>query len=107
MVNIDLSKLTSANSKVLAGHQRGVAARELYHIDDLERDFTSPIVVTAPSHLETISPSFVQGFLGATLKKIGPNALQRLLDFSELKPFLRDDCNIGIKRLTLRSRLEQ
>jgi|Transcript_31423 hypothetical protein len=106
MVQIDLSELTSAHSKVLAGHQRGVAARALYHIDDLDEDNVSDLVIVAPGQLETISPSFVQGFLGATLKKIGPDALKKRLNLSALKPFLRDDFIIGIQRLTLRSQVE-
>nr|WP_321509383.1 hypothetical protein [uncultured Celeribacter sp.] len=107
MVQIDLSQLTSAHSRVLAGHRRGVEARTLYHLDEIEKDPSDRIVIIAPGQLETISPSFIQGFLGETLKKIGPNAMRSILDFSELKPFLRDDFEIGIKRLTLRTHVEQ
>ncbi|MCA0963203.1 hypothetical protein [Salipiger bermudensis] len=107
MVEIDLGSLTKANSKVLAGHIRGVAASEFYKLDELEVSGSEPLTIVAPQHLETISPSFVQGFLGETMKRIGPAALSARLDFSRLKPFLQDDFEIGIQRLTLRSEVER
>ena len=101
MTQIDLGKLTSEKSKVLAGHLRGVAARELYELDQLEAA-GERIAVLAPKYLETISPSFVQGFLGDTVAHAKPDEVERMFDFSSLPPFLRDDFRIGLERLFLR-----
>ncbi|MBR9841448.1 MAG: hypothetical protein GYB50_26880 [Rhodobacteraceae bacterium] len=102
MVEVDLGKLTSATSKVLAGHQRGVAARAQYELDRLE-EADQVIDILAPKHLETISPSFVQGFLGESIRRMGQARVRTKFNFGSLPQFLRDDFDIGIKRLTLRT----
>lgn len=100
MTKVDLSILTKHKVRMLTGHIRGVESRHMYKLDILEAE-GEPIVVTAPDNLEAITPSFVQGFLGDAVTKLGSGAVESLYDFSQLPSFLRDDFRVGIERLKL------
>ncbi|AUR03878.1 hypothetical protein PhaeoP72_01905 [Phaeobacter inhibens] len=87
----------------MAGHRRGLAARDHYELEVLE-SAGGRIVVRAPDGLEAISPSFVQGFLGSTAQKRSKNEVEKLFDFNSLPIVLREDFEIGLDRLYLRQR---
>lgn len=100
MIKIDLSILTKNKVRMLTGHVRGVESRNMYKLDLLEAE-GEPIVLTAPDNLEAITPSFVQGFLGDAVTRLGSSAVEALYDLSQLPLFLRDDFQVGIERLKL------
>jgi hypothetical protein len=100
MANIDLLKLTKGEVGMLTGHIRGKKARELFDLDELDSE-VDRIVVLAPSSLDTITPSFVQGLLGASMQALGPQRLRERFDLSQLPNILKDDFETGIKRLEL------
>ncbi|KXU29218.1 hypothetical protein A0J57_18230 [Sphingobium sp. 22B] len=71
MTAIDLEELTGAG-KVhnLSGRERGLAARELFKLDQLDAD-AQPVDVLVPDYVYSLTPSFVQGFFGASVKAFG------------------------------------
>jgi len=85
---------------MLTGHVRGVESRGYFHLDDLEGK-EDVIFITAPDDLEAITPSFVQGFFAATIRKFGAAGLARHYDFSKLPTVLQQDFQMGIERLKL------
>ncbi len=68
MTSIDLEELTGAG-KVhnLSGRERGLAARELFQLDKLDAE-PSPVDVIVPEYVYSLTPSFVQGFFGESVK---------------------------------------
>lgn len=68
---IDLDVLTEGG-KVhnLSGHDRGVAAREAFGLDQLDQQ-PSAIEIRVPDHIYAISPSFIQGLLATSVQKAG------------------------------------
>jgi hypothetical protein len=102
-VQIDLTELVGNDGVVLAGMERGVAAREKFTLDDLDGSLDT-VVVTAPSTLEAISPSFVQGFLAGSLKSLGEEKLHSKYKF-ELSELLMEDITEGIRHLLMKRKI--
>lgn len=100
MPKVDLAELTKKKARMLTGHMRGLESRLHFRLDDLENS-DERIVITAPDDLEAITPSFVQGFLAATVTKFGAPAISLYYDFSALPELLRQDFELGIERLKL------
>ena len=71
MVAIDLTELTRDEVRNLAGHDRGLRAREHFDLDALDvSDDTVDVVL--PDNFRAISPSFFQGmFAGSLLYRFG------------------------------------
>lgn len=67
MATIQLSRLTG-NGEVhsLSGQERGVAARDLFRLDELE-EAGEVVTVEVPTDLDAISPSFFQGMFAKSL----------------------------------------
>jgi hypothetical protein len=70
MKKIDLKKLTKGEVAVLLGYDYGVTARSFFNLDELDAADT-PIQITLPPELDTIAPSFVQGFFGKSAHFFG------------------------------------
>lgn len=70
---IDLDMLTE-NGKVhnLSGHNRGVAAREAFKLDQFDEAATK-VEIRVPDHIYAVSPSFVQGLLAGSFQRLGSN----------------------------------
>lgn len=102
-MQIDLSELVGNDGVVLAGMERGAAARNLFVMDKLDGG-TEAVVVSAPDSLEAISPSFVQGFLAGSLKHLGEDGLRSKYRF-ELNELLMEDIADGIKRLLMKRKI--
>lgn len=102
-MRIDLIDLVGKDGVVLAGMERGTAAREHYSLDKLDTA-ADDVVVSAPENLEAISPSFVQGFLAGSLKNLGQDGLNSKYRF-ELNELLLEDIRDGIKRLVMKRRI--
>ena len=102
-MQIDLTKLVGRDGAVLAGMERGVAARDLFVLDSLDCG-PEDVVISAPDHLEAISPSFVQGFLAGSLKHLGEEGLKNKYKF-DLDEHLRKDIDSGVKRLLMKRKI--
>lgn len=101
MAKVDLGELTKGEVRVLTGQPRGVEASKLFGLEKLEQ--TDGVVsVVAPDDLDTVTPSFVQGFLNAAFERLGEEGLASKYDFTALHDYLQQDFDIGIKRLKLR-----
>lgn len=99
-VRIDLTELVGENVFVLAGMERGLAAREKFNLDDVDASADTAIIV-APRSLEAISPSFVQGFFYNSLHKIGESGITKKYDF-DMDALLIEDIQDGLKRLKMK-----
>lgn len=102
-MQIDLSELVGQDGVVLAGMERGAAARTLFTLDDLDSTLDD-VVITAPETLEAISTSFVQGFLAGSLKTLGEAQLRKKYRF-ELNEVLKEDITDGLKRLLMKRKI--
>ena len=102
-MQIDLSKLVGQDGVVLAGMERGAAARTLFTLDKLDSSLDE-VVVTPPETLEAISTSFVQGFLAGSLKTLGEAKLREKYKF-ELNDVLKEDITDGLKRLLMKRKI--
>ncbi|WP_224815178.1 hypothetical protein [Hasllibacter sp. MH4015] len=102
-MQIDLSEIVGKGGVVLAGMERGTAARDLFTLDAHDAS-GEEIVVTAPESLEAISPSFVQGFLAGSLSKLGEGRLREKYRF-ELNELLQEDISEGIRRLLMKRKI--
>lgn len=70
MEKMDLGKLTQGEVAVLLGYDYGVTARKYFNLDALDL-LQEPIGVILPDELDTIAPSFVQGFFGKSALVLG------------------------------------
>lgn len=71
MKTIDLEELTG-NGRVhnLSGRSRGLSAREYFGLDEVDRAGGEAEVIV-PSHVYSLTPSFVQGLLGQSVRSSG------------------------------------
>jgi hypothetical protein len=74
MAMIDLEALTGEGSvQNLSGRLRGLAAREMFRLDEL--DATGEIVeVRVPEYVYSLTPSFFQGLFGESVHAVGDSA---------------------------------
>lgn len=103
MVQIELEELTKGEVRMLTGHPRGLSARGLYNLDEYDVS-DEKITIIAPDNLDTVSPSFVQGFLSGSLNHMGSDSFLERIDLSRLPNFIREDFSIGMQRLVARAR---
>lgn len=69
-LSIDLEVLTQGKVHNLSGHERGLAARKHFNLDELDLA-DSLVEIRVPEHIYAISPSFVQGLLSASVRNLG------------------------------------
>lgn len=99
-MQIDLQTLVGRNILVLAGMERGVAARGEFGLDRLDVG-EDEVVITAPDTLDAIAPSFVQGFLSKSYSALGEDGLKSKYRLNMSEDLL-DDILEGIKRLRMK-----
>ena len=69
MINID--ELTGFGKvHTLSGHPKGVAARQKFELDALDKS-SEPVQIVVPDHLFGLSPSFIQGLFTASVRYFG------------------------------------
>jgi hypothetical protein len=73
MAAIDLEELTKGKVHNLSGRLRGLAARDLFHLDRLDQS-GEPVEVHIPDHVYAVTPSFIQGLFGKSVEQLGGNA---------------------------------
>lgn len=54
----------------LAGHDRGIAARERFKLDDLDAS-EELVTVVVPEDIYLLSPSFIQGMFSESMQALG------------------------------------
>ena len=70
MPTIELSELTQGEVRNLAGHDRGLKARDHFHVAEL--DGSNEIVdVRVPDDFRAVSPSFFQGMFADSVHHFG------------------------------------
>lgn len=67
---IHLDSLTLGEVRNLAGHDRGLKAREHFGVDQLDST-EEPVEVQLPEDFRAVSPSFFQGMFAASVHKLG------------------------------------
>src|SRR6266568_3370289 len=97
---IELNRLTKGEVSSLSGHNRGLAARKFYRLDELDKN-QEPVVVTAPDNLDAITPSFVQGMFAGSAHALGEDKFFSHYRF-EFPPHLLTDVRLGIQRAMMR-----
>lgn len=65
---IELENLTLGEVRNLAGHDRGLRAREHFKIDALDES-DEPVEIKVPENFRAVSPSFFQGMFAESVKK--------------------------------------
>lgn len=71
---VDLGELTRGGEvHNLSGHERGLAARTFYALDDADEAGES-VEVVVPSGVYTLTPSFFQGMFAKSVQAAGGNA---------------------------------
>lgn len=67
---IALEELTLGEVRNLAGHDRGISARDYFNIEALDKS-DERIVVRVPANFRAISPSFFQGMFAESVVEFG------------------------------------
>jgi hypothetical protein len=67
---IKLDALTLGEVRNLAGHDRGLKAREHFGLDKLDSS-SEAVEVLIPDNFRAVSPSFFQGMFAASIHKLG------------------------------------
>ena len=101
MATVDLTMLTRGEVRMLTGLPRGLSARDHFELDRLDQ-LGEPIVIVAPEDLDTVTPSFVQGFLARSLITLGTGGFMAKFDLSKLDGLIAADFRIGMERLVRR-----
>ena len=93
---IDLTEMTRGEVNILVGYSYGEKARLSYDLDAVdEQDI--PVTIILPHELETITPSFVQGFFGKSVLKVGRKKFFEHYKFQDWPRSLMDQVNAGIE----------
>lgn len=101
MTKIDFGLLTKDEVSSLIGHERGLAARKLFDLDQLDRS-GDVVVLAAPKSLEALTPSFVQGLFASSVHSLGEQRFRSHYNFEGLSDDLREDINVGIRRALMK-----
>lgn len=83
---INLEDLTGEGRvQNLSGRLRGLAAREKFRINELDRS-DGVVEVHVPDYVYSLTPSFFQGLFGQSVKALGGNALRFKSHFRFVAP---------------------
>jgi hypothetical protein len=100
---IDLGELTRDGTvHNLSGHERGVAAREYFHLDELEAS-DEDIRVVVPLDVYTLTPSFFQGMFARSVRALGGDRERFLARFRfKAAPVVLRQVDRGIEATRIR-----
>lgn len=99
MTAIDLIVLTRGEVRSLSGHDRGIAARTLFKLDQLDLE-DEQVTVIAPENLDALTPSFVQGLFANSVRRLGRDKFYSHYRF-DLPKYLMTDVELGIDRVLM------
>jgi len=95
---IDLSKMTQGETDVLLGYDFGRRARGEYRLDELDK-LKEKVIVALPKELDTVTPSFAQGFFGKSVLQLGGrDEFYAIYDFGDWPDDMRLQIDSGIAR---------
>ena len=97
MQNLSLDTLVGEDVMVLIGHDRGVAARAKLGLDGLDH-VAEPVAVSVPSHLLTLTPSFVQGLFAESVHYLGEERFFDHYQFA-VPAHILSDIRAGVDRV--------
>lgn len=100
MAEVNFEQLTKNEVSSLIGHDRGLAARKLFRLDILDRE-SAPVQVIAPSSLEALTPSFVQGMFASSVHTLGEVGFFNHYHFN-LERGLLEDIRVGVQRALMK-----
>lgn len=66
---VDLTHLTKGKVRNLAGHDRGLSAREHFELDRLDADVES-VEIFLPDDFRSVSPSFFEGMFSRSVASL-------------------------------------
>lgn len=81
MSKIDLTRCLNAKSDVLVGYEYGQRVRNEFDLDNLDRG-DGQVEVVLPARLDVVAPSFVQGFFGESVLRLGKEGFYERYSFS-------------------------
>lgn len=105
MATIDLTDLTRNEVRSLIGYERGERARDHFELSKLDQ-VAEPILLTAPANLRTLTPSFVQGFLGNSILTLGLDAFRKHYLFDGFSALQTKSIETGIDRVLMKRSFE-
>ncbi|WP_137045493.1 hypothetical protein [Pseudolabrys sp. FHR47] len=97
MPEVDLVILTRGEVRSLIGHERGVAARQEFDLDRLDK-VDEEIVVRVPGDMRTLTPSFLQGLFAGSVSNLGEHGFYKHYKFDAPMHIL-DDVRAGVDRI--------
>jgi hypothetical protein len=97
MTTLNLVTVAGDEIRVLIGIDRGEQARGILKLDLLDIA-PEPVVVTAPAHLKTLTPSFVQGLFAGSVHRLGEEEFFRHYRF-EVPETILQDVRAGVDRI--------
>lgn len=100
---IEFQRLTKGEVSSLSGHPRGLAARDFFKLDELDK-VPGVVSITAPASLVAITPSFVQGMFARSAHALGEQGFFAHYKF-DFPPHLLTDVRLGIQRALMRREL--
>ena len=103
MPNIELVTLTKGEVHSLSGHDRGLAAREMFELGRLD-SAPEPVTVRAPDNLDALSPSFVQGLFADSVHSLGRERFYTHYKF-DVAAHLRTDIDLGVNRVLMQRKI--
>lgn len=66
---VDLTQLTQGKVRNLAGHDRGLSAREHFNLDQLDGD-EQAVEIFLPDDFRSVSPSFFEGMFSRSVASL-------------------------------------
>ena len=100
---MDFAALTWGEVRSLSGHDRGLSARSFFNLDELDRS-SEAVVVRAPTNLDALTPSFLQGLFAASLRRLGEKQFYAHYHF-ELPSDLMSDIRVGVDRIQMQRQI--
>jgi hypothetical protein len=97
MQQIDFAVLTRGEVRSLIGHERGVAARDEFKLDELDQG-ADEVVVLVPSDMRTLTPSFLQGLFAGSVSHLGELGFFKHYKF-DAPAHILDDVRAGVDRI--------
>ena len=81
---------------LIAGRQKGAAARDQFELDNLDGG-DEQVLVKIPESVISLNSSFFLGMFGKSIKALGREGFQKKYVF-ECAPILQEDIDSGIRQ---------
>jgi hypothetical protein len=98
MKRLELKTVIRDDARVLIGQERGVAVREAFGLDALDRA-GELVQIVVPSSLRTLTPSFVQGLVAGSVHSLGEDKFFERYSFEGGDQNVMSDIRAGVDRV--------